>query len=245
MCCPVTLSYNKQLDKQKEFKLSRKTWIIFIVVVFIIFASIIFIANRGKIDVSSLDPNKIMPASADSGDIADHVLGNKDSKVVMIEYGDFQCPTCSTVAENIKIVTERHKDQLAFVFRNFPITSIHPNALAASATAEAAGLQGKYWEMNDKIFTSQNTWTNLSAIDRTSYFNELARGLGLNLESFTNDISSERVSQKIAFDQALAKKVGVSGTPTVYINGEIIPLDKLTDEAKLETVISEAIEKYK
>jgi len=96
------------------------------------------------------------------------VLGNENSKVILINYGDFQCSGCAGVHPIVKNITEKYKDKIKFIFRNF-ILSYHTNAKAAAAAAEAAGLQGKYWEMHDLIYESQPSWESLNVEDRTSF----------------------------------------------------------------------------
>ena len=135
--------------------MTKKTWIIFAVICIGIIGGLVYMSNGNKIDVSDVDEWSIQAASAKSGDIADQVYGNKDAKVVIIEYGDYQCPGCASAQSALKTVSEKYKDTVAFVFRNFPLYSIHPNAFAAASFAEAAGLQGKYWEMHDKLYTTQ------------------------------------------------------------------------------------------
>lgn len=223
--------------------MSKKTWIIFVAVVAILFGGLIFLSSKNKLDVSQVAVNTILPASEQSGNIADRSFGNKNSKVVMIEYGDFQCPTCGSVHPNIKQVTEKYKDQLAFVFRNFPITTLHPNAKAAAAAAEAAGLQGKYWEMHNKLYETQSSWSSLSASERSNYFVEAATALGLNIDTFNKDLAGSNVNQKISFDLALGKRVNVTGTPTVFINGETVPLETINDATKLDTFVAGILKK--
>src|SRR5690606_33238651 len=138
------------------------------------------------------------------------VFGDPESSVVLIEYGDFQCPGCAGAHPNVKDLLDDYDNEIAFVFRNFPLTSIHPNAKAASGVVEAAGLQGKYQEMYDKVFSLQSDWGNLSGIDRTDRFVSYAEELNLNIDQFKEDLASEAVSKKINFDYALGKKAGVS-----------------------------------
>jgi protein-disulfide isomerase len=109
---------------------------------------------------------------------------------------------------------------LQFVFRNFPISDIHPNAKAAAASAEAAGLQGKYWEMHNKLYEGQNDWSSLSTSDRTSFFDNLAKGLGLDMKKFDADMATSSVTAKINFDIAVGNKASVSATPTFFLNGK-------------------------
>lgn len=200
--------------------MSKQAWIIFSAACVLILGSLIYFSNSNRIDVGSIDTNKVQGATEKSGDIADHVYGKADSKVMLIEYGDFQCPGCGSAHPNVKKLAEKYKDQMAFVFRNFPITSKHPNARAAAAAAEAAGLQDKYWDMHNKIFESQNIWGNLGANDRTKFFVDYAGELGLDKDRFTTDLTGNKVNQKISFDQAVGKKAGAEATPTFLLNGK-------------------------
>jgi protein-disulfide isomerase len=221
--------------------LSKRTWIIFAVICIAVLGGLIYLSSKNKIDVSNVDINKIQPAAVQSGEIADHTFGKADSKVVLVEYGDFQCPGCGAAYQPVKDVTEKYKDHVAFVFRNFPLTTIHPNARVAAAAAEAAGLQGKYWEMHDKLYKNQSAWQNLSGTERTDFFVNYATDLGLNTDKFKVDISGKSVNQKISFDQALGKKANVSATPTFFLNGKkpetIYNEQGGIDQEKLEAAI--------
>jgi len=115
---------------------------------------------------------------------------------------------------------EEYGDSVTLIFRNFPLTSIHPNAKTAAAVAESAGLQGKYWEMHNNLYDLQNEWSSLSATERTGQFQKYAEALGLDMDQFNSDLSSANVNQKISFDMAIGKEAGVSATPTFYLNGE-------------------------
>lgn len=200
--------------------MTRSGWIIFSVLCVALLGGLVMISQRGKTDVSNVNTNNIQAASAENGNISDHVYGNMNSKVVIYEYGDFQCPGCGSAYPVIKQVTEKYKDKIGFVFRNFPLTTIHPNALAASSAAEAASLQGKYWEMHDKLYESQNSWKDLSGQTRTDYFKTLAAQVGVDTDKWTKDLDSEAIQKKVNFDQALGKKAGVSGTPSFFIGGK-------------------------
>ncbi|HRN90477.1 MAG TPA: thioredoxin domain-containing protein [Candidatus Saccharibacteria bacterium] len=206
--------------------MSKLAWIIFAAVAAGILTLLIVLSPRDKIDVSSINPSEVQSASVDNGNIADHVFGKVGSPVTLIEYGDFQCPGCGSAHPRVKAISEEYKDQLQFVFRNFPLTSIHPNAKAAAGAAEAAGLQGKYWEMHDLIYQSQTSWSLLTDKERTDAFNGYARQLGLDIDKFESDISSTAVTKKITFDQTIGKKAGVDSTPTFYLNG--VKLDQAT-----------------
>lgn len=200
--------------------MSKKAWIIFAAVCLVLLGGLIYLSNKEKVDVSAVDTHKIQPASKASGEIADHVTGNANSKVLLIEYGDYQCPGCGSAYPVIKSLTDKYSKQIGFVFRNFPLTQLHPNAKVAAAVAEAAGLQGKYWQMHDMLYTNQSDWENLTADTRSKFFVGYAKSLGLDTTKFSAAIGSDAVLSKISFDQALGAKDNVTGTPTFFLNGK-------------------------
>jgi len=144
---------------------------------------------------------------------SDQVQGNPSATIELVEYGDYQCPHCGRAYPIMQQIQEAMGDQLKFVFRNFPLTNIHPDAMNAAVAAEAAGIQGKFWEMHDLIFEHQNR---LLENHLLSY----AEGLGLNVEQFKNDMLSEPVLSKVEDDFESGMRSGVNGTPSFFINGE-------------------------
>ena len=222
--------------------MSKKTWIIFVVVCVVVLGALVALSRGQSAQVGDVESNKILAASAESGNIGDQVFGNRDSKVLLIEYGDFQCPACGSAHPTLKELTHEYKDKIAFVFRNFPLTSIHPNAKAASAAAEAAGLQGKYWEMHDKLYEDQNAWSNLGTTERTDQFVSYAAQLGVkDMDKFKKDMSNSAINKKIAFDLAIGKKAGASATPHILLNNKKVETDTWKDKAKLKAAIEEAL----
>ena len=197
-------------------------WIIFSAVVVLILGGLIVWTRMANppIDLAGVENNSVIAASEQNGNIGDHVTGKTDSNIRLVEFGDFQCPSCGGAAPNVITLMDEYGDRVALVFRNFPLTTIHPNARAASATAEAAGLQGKYWEMHDLLYERQGDWSNQDATKRTETFNQYAEEVGLDIEKFKTDVASANVGKKISFDQALGKREGVSATPAFYLNGE-------------------------
>jgi len=193
--------------------------------------------------VASIDQNAIQVASERNGFIGDHVLGNPQSSVVLIEYGDFQCPGCKSAYPRMKAIVEEYKEQIGFVFRNFPLTTRHPNARAASGAAEAAGLQGKYWEMHDLIYDNQTAWAGLTGTERADAFASYIEQIGGDRTTFTNDISLDTINQKISFDQALGKKATVDSTPSFFLGGVKLPGDIWGDDAKLRAAIDAELSK--
>ena len=219
--------------------MSTKGWIIFAAVCAVLFGGLIIWSTKDNIDVSNVDANKIQSASESSGNIADHVFGNKDSKVVLFEYGDFQCPGCGSAHPTVKAVTEKYEEQMAFVFRNFPLTTIHPNARAAAAAVESAGLNGKYWEMHNLVFERQSAWSNASANDRTNLFTQYAVDAGVDANAFKDTLENKStlINQKINFDIAVGRKENVSATPTFYLNGKKLESSAYESEEALEKTL--------
>lgn len=229
--------------------MNKKAWIIFAAVCVVLIGGLVYLSSKNKVDVSNVDAGAVQAASQDSGDIADHTFGKADSKVVLIEYGDFQCPGCEKAYLPVKEIKEKYKDQIAFVFRNYPLVTIHPNAKAAAAAAEAAGLQGKYWEMHDKLYEGQNSWQGLDAKARVGFFASYAEELGLDATKFKEDLENLSVTKKISFDQALGKKANVTQTPTFILNGKNISNDILNenksfDPTKLEEAVKAAMREH-
>lgn len=209
--------------------MTRSRWIIFALICVLTIGGLILLSKKDSVNVDTIDPAKAVSETETA--IGDHVYGNKSSEVVLIEYGDFACPGCGGAYPQLKAIKETYKDKIGFIFRNFPLTAIHPNALAASTAAEAAGLQGKFWEMHDTLYENQNAWTTIDASKRTDVFVGYAEDIGLDTEQFKNDLSDPRVTAKVSRDRALGQKVQVASTPTLYIGNE-----KLTDEQVTDLV---------
>ncbi len=207
--------------------MNKVGWIIFSVAVVALLGGLVAWAriSNPTLDVSNVENNSIIAASDQSGGIGDHVKGSPEGKILLVEYGDFQCPSCEAAEPNVVALMEEYNDDVTLVFRNFPLTSIHPNAKAAAAVAEAAGLQGKYWDMHAKLYAVQNEWGTLDAAKRTEQFKSYAQDLGLDMNKFNADLVGTNVNQKITFDIAVGKQAKVSATPTFFLNGEQLEED--------------------
>ena len=219
------------VEKLTGESMTTKTWTIFAAICVAIIAGLIYVSGSNKIDVSDVKEQTILAGEERSGNIADQVFGKRDSKVMIIEYGDYQCPGCGTAAPVLKEVSEKYKDKIVFVFRNFPLYSAHPNALAAATVAEAAGKQGKFWEMHNALYERQSEWSQLSGVNRTDYFINLADTIGLDSNKLREGLSDKTIKQKIDFDVALGKKVGVTGTPSIFLNGKDFSTTRYKDGA--------------
>lgn len=141
----------------------------------------------------------------------DHVLGNEDAPVTLIEYADYECPYSGHAYYTIKQVQEDLGDEVRYVFRNFPLTQMHPHALPAALTAEAADNQGRFWEMYDLLFGRQQA---LEAEHLVAY----AQLLDLDIEQFILDMTSDETTERVREDFLSGIQSGVNGTPTFFIN---------------------------
>lgn len=147
----------------------------------------------------------------------DWVTGNKDAKVSVIEYGDFQCPACAAYHPMVQQMLSEYGDRIVFVFRNFPLTQ-HKNAWVSAQAAGAAGLQGKYWNMNNLLYEKQTDWGELSSGDVKNKLDEYASSLGLDMNKFHQDMDSDAVKNKIRNDSDGGNRSQVDHTPTFFIN---------------------------
>jgi len=173
---------------------------------------------------------------AEPGAEPPHALGSPNAPVTLEEFGDFQCPPCGMlhpILENLE--GEFGPAKLRIIFREFPLVPAHAHALAAARAAEAAGLQGKFWEMHDMIYENQKAWH--EAFDARPIFEGYATKIGLDLEQFRRDITSAIVERRIFLDGKRARSLGVKGTPTVFLNGREVPFESLAPD-KLKALIN-------
>jgi len=137
--------------------------------------------------------------------------------ITMVEFGDYQCPACGAAHPNVKQLLKDYDGKITFYFRNFPLTNIHKNASASANAAEAAGDQGKYWEMHDKLYETQKEWSDLP--DPSAKFTEYAGAIGLDADKFKKAITDKQFQTVIDQDTADANALNVQGTPTFFFNG--------------------------
>jgi protein-disulfide isomerase len=145
----------------------------------------------------------------------DWIRGNKNAKVTLVEFSDFQCPYCSQFNPTVEQVRKDYPDTVRIVFKHYPLASIHPMAQKAAEAAECAGAQNKFWEMHDKLFANQ---TSLSLENYKTW----AKDLGLNQSKFNKCLDESTTAAKVAADQKYGDSVGVTGTPSSFVNGNII-----------------------
>lgn len=176
------------------------------------------------------------PPSVSEVVASDHIKGKPDAPITIVEYSDFQCPACEVQYTSIKKIWPSIKSSVRFVYRHFPLTNIHPHAMTAAYYAEAAGMQGKFWEMHDLMFENQKRWAGVKEIKPV--FDGYVKQLGLDAEQFAKDVESDAVKAKIASDLQSAKKAQAASTPSLYLNGEL--LRGVREADKLKAAIRQA-----
>lgn len=188
-------------------------------------------------------------SSSSGSQTTKHIEGQGSSGVTLVEYGDYECPICEEYYQPVKDAVAQYETQIYFQFRNLPLTSIHPNAFAGARAAEAAGLQGKYWQMHDKLYENQNDWVSTS--NPRANFDQYAQAIGLNVSQFNDDYASSKVNDAINADMAAFSKTGQEeATPTFFLDGKYVPNTDLVDSqtglptaAKIGAVIKAEIDK--
>ncbi len=144
-----------------------------------------------------------------------HKLGS--GEIVLVEFSDFQCPACLAVQEPLKQILKKYEGKVTFVYRHFPLVSIHKNAMIAAQASEAANLQGKFWEFHDKLFENQAEWSGLS--EARDKFGEYLAQIGGDIDKFKSDLESQVVKDAVSVDILATTRYRLSGTPTFYVNG--------------------------
>jgi protein-disulfide isomerase len=161
----------------------------------------------------------------------DHRRGPARAAVTLVEYGDFECPFCRQAFHVLRDIEDRFQDDVRFVYRQFPLTEIHPLALIAAEASEAAGDQGRFWEMHDTLFQNQPSFQPEELI-------AYASRLGLDVDAFTEDVMALRHRDRIREDFMGGVRSGVNGTPSLFINGELFnaPIDERLVARAIEAV---------
>ena len=182
-------------------------------------------------------PNITVPDTIDEIQETDHTLGNPDAKIILIEYSDYECPACASYESLVQAVVSEFENHIQFAYRHYPLIKIHPNAQRAIRAAEAASLQGKFWEMHEKIFQSQSEWASKPSPEET--FIRYAEELELDSGQFRFDYNSRELKNLADAAFTSATKLGLTYTPTFILNGEIIPNPQSHEQFR--TLIRDAI----
>ena len=203
------------------------TWGSFLLIIILIVWGMIAAANKAERESAGLAP-------VDGVTATDWVVGTTTAPVTIVEYSDFQCPACASYFPVVEQLLKEKGDAVQFVYRHFPLSQ-HPHAVPASQAAEAAGDQGKFWEMYRMIFETQTEWEALT--DAKPVFAGYAKKIGLDMAKYVIDVESKENLDKINGDVKSGLKAGVNSTPTFYLNGKkVIPQNyddfkKLIDDA--------------
>jgi protein-disulfide isomerase len=166
-----------------------------------------------------------------------HVRGPANAAVTLEEFGDFQCPPCGGLEGPLRQIERDYPSSLRIIFRHFPFPN-HEHAYEAAYAAEAAGLQGRFWEVHDLLYREQSVWA--KSTDVQSLFNSYAGMIGLDLERFQKDVGGEEVKAKVESDRKRGESLGVKNTPTIFINNQSVPPTSLNPTA-LRAAIDDAV----
>lgn len=189
----------------KETKIISSIGIIF----FVAFAFLIYKTSGPQVVA---DPSLLIGQNS-------YMTGKKEAKVNIVEFGDYQCPACAYASPIVDKLIEIYKNNpdVNFVYRNFPLPQ-HSNALISAEVAEAAGVQGKFWEMHSMLYNGQNDWSgNPKPLD---IFVGYAQNLGLDVKTFTDAVNKNKFQDTIFKDRSNGQALGINATPTFFINGE-------------------------
>ena len=236
-------NYNQPFPSYKKWY--QKKWglaiIVFIIIV-VLLLSLLVISTPGFLKSSASESGLIIDkitaanllAQTPQRQLAEKLdrphLGQVNAKLVIVEFSDFECPACIAASVYIKDVTSKYAQDLKFVYRHFPLEQ-HPLAMGAATAAEAAGLQGKFWEMHDLLFQKQGDLND-------EVIKQLAKDLQLDMIKFDADKNSQNIKQKIQNDTNDALSLKINSTPTFFLNGQRLKLVNLTDlEAEIKKII--------
>ena len=193
------------------------------------------ILYRTKRPVVLTISKELAPKKNDAESI--HIRGRADAPVTLEEFGDFQCPPCGKLAGPIKQLEHDFDPHLRVIFHHFPLIN-HQHARAAAFAAEAAGVQGHFWEMHDLLYREQAVWS--KATDVQPLLNSYAGMLGLNVDQFKKDMESDSVKARVDLDQKRGTALGIQNTPTIFLNNRAIaPADLPPD--RLRAAVTEAV----
>lgn len=217
-----------------------------------LFTKVQYLENGGSNVLSATDDNiddgsgstaPIGPVDVEVGNLP--IIGDKDAKLTIVEFSDFQCPFCkSFYDETLSQIKKEYVDtgKAKFAFRHYPLTSIHPNAQKAAEAAECANAQGNFWDYHDELFKNQAEWEALDSTAAQTKFAEYATTIGLNGETLAACVSSGEMADKVKKDLDDGTAAGVDGTPATFINGMMISgAAPYTDfKAEIDKQLSEA-----
>ena len=200
-------------EKKEKFRQNIKNLALFIGIPLVVIASVIgLVLISGSNTPPSSSSIKAPPITS-----KDITMGNKNAKVTLIEYADFQCPACAAYYPLVKRLTSKFDNKILFAYRFFPLTQLHQNAMLSAEAAYAANKQGKFWQMHDLLFANQTSWADSNNAE--AIFTGYAKKLGLNLNKFQKDMNSGEAKVFINNEENIGTAIGVNSTPTFFLNG--------------------------
>lgn len=209
----------EKLEKAKlEHSQNKNKTLIFAI------AGFLFVAFFAAIIVFTKESKKVDSPTSQNGDVPINftldgaIKGPENAPITLVEFGDYQCPACGAYHPIVNEVLQKYPSDVKLLFKHFPISSIHPFALDAALAAEAAGQQGKYYEMHNLLYERQDEWTK----DPKAKFEEYAKEIGLDIDKFNEDIDRSDLKQKIDGQRVEGIDAGVNSTPSFFINGKKI-----------------------
>jgi protein-disulfide isomerase len=219
--------------------LSMKRYLPFVIVgavalLALVSATILYRAKR--LPVLTIAKDHV--ASETDGAESIHVLGNPDAPVTLEEFGDFQCPPCGTISGPINHLEQDYRPRLRVIFRHFPLT-MHQHAREAALASEAAGRQGRFWQMHHLLYREQAVWSKVA--DARPLFDAYAGMLGLKIDRFKKDMESDEVKRRVTADQEQGAALGITITPTIFINNRALPPAASLNPASLRAAVEAAI----
>jgi protein-disulfide isomerase len=187
---------------------------------------------------ASANAARLTPRTPLTGAPNPHVRGVESAAVTLEEFGDFECPACGGLDPGLRNISKDYGDRVRLVFREFPL-QMHKYSFIAARAAEAAGVQGKFWEMHDMLYDHQEDWKD--APEPRDIFNSYAAKLGLDVEKFKTDLERQDLADRIKQDYDRGVSLNVRGTPTLFVNGEELMPGKLPTEQDIRRAIDTAL----
>jgi protein-disulfide isomerase len=181
-----------------------------------------------------------IPANAPAGATPPNLLGSPSALVTVEEFADFQCGACASVHTTMKNVQAAYGSRIKFIYRNFPLTQVHKNSYDAAVAAEAAAQQGKFWDMQNQLFSNQAAWSN--STNAREIFEGYAKNIGLDVEKFKTDMLGMATKSRVDADIQRGRALNITSTPTVYINNVSVPFEQLNIDS-LKQLIDAQLQK--
>lgn len=215
---------------------SKAPLIIIGVVLVAVLAGVWFLMNRSSTSSRTVS-NANRPANAartpmnppEMGATPPNFLGSANASVVVEEFADFQCPTCAAKHPMMKEIVSIYGSRIKFVFRQYPLAiAAHDKAYDAAVASEAAGLQGKFWEMQNLLFTNQQAWS--ASPDYRKIWEGYASQIGLDVERLKSDMAGLSAKSRVDADMKRGRALNISSTPSLFVNGMAVPFEQMTTE---------------